>query len=194
MLKKIVVICGFSYLYIQAGDVSNKEQLKAKLLQFVEEEQSVRTSADFAKSASKTAYDEAIRKLSIKHVVFLKKVLSDYQWVTIPEFGAAADTNAWWLVLHADQDRVFQKEVLSQLALLYPKHKTRAKQYAYLYDHIAVSEGRLQRYGTHGAIVMGEWQPHPLEDSERVDKWRQELGMLPLSIDSASAMHNEVYN
>lgn len=187
-----MIMCSLAYLCMQASDIANKTLLKAKLLQFVEEEQSLRTSFDFAKSDSKAAYAKAIKTQNIKHVDFLKKVLSDYQWITIPEFGAAADNHAWWLVLHADHDRAFQKEVLSRLAQLYPNHKTRAMRYAYLYDCIAFSEGRPQRYGTSGAIIMGQWRPHPLEDPERVDAWRQSVGLLPLAI--SVAMHSGAYN
>ena len=55
------------------------------------------------------------------------------------------------------------------------------QRYALLYDRVAESEGRPQRYGSQDACVAGRLTLHPLEDPERVDIWRAEMGLEPLA-------------
>jgi hypothetical protein len=55
------------------------------------------------------------------------------------------------------------------------------QRYALLYDRVAESEGRPQRYGSQDACVAGRLTLHPLEDPARVDIWRAEMGLEPLA-------------
>jgi len=124
-------------------------------------------------------YQEIISNIDIKNTMNLKELLSFSKtgWVTISEFGIVCDTNAWLLVQHADHDPNFQSKILSILDNLVKSEETSKINYAYLYDRVAVSAGKLQRYGTQTYITNGILQPDPTEDVENLDKRRISLGL-----------------
>lgn len=109
---------------------------------------------------------------------WLKADLAAHGWPKISQYGAGADSQAWLLVQHADQDLPFQREVLTLLEALLPAKETSAKNYAYLYDRVAVAEGRPQRYGTQGHCTgPGTWASREVEDPANLDKRRAEMGL-----------------
>lgn len=116
----------------------------------------------------------------------LKELLSIHQWIKISVFGAQADSDAWLIVQHADHDPEFQASVLSLLEKLFPAGDTSARNYAYLYDRVAVSfhdssKRRPQRYGTQGTCVgVGKWEPFEIEDPAHTDERRAAVGLTPL--------------
>lgn len=108
----------------------------------------------------------------------LKGLVERYGWFNVSTFGEEADRNAWLLVQHADQDVAFQKQILEVLEGLLPLGETKPSNYAYLWDRVAVAEGRPQRYGTQGRCVgSSRWEPHELEDPARVDELRRSVGL-----------------
>ena len=46
---------------------------------------------------------------------------------------------------------------------------------------MAGKDGWPQRYGTQGRCTDGEWGPDELEDPDRVDEWRADVGLDPLA-------------
>lgn len=113
----------------------------------------------------------------------LKKLLKFHSpWLTISQFGKRTSGNAWLIVQHADRDRPFQKRILKILAKLYKKGECAPKRYAYLYDRVAaLGDARPQRYGTQGRCVgKGRWAPFPIEDEQKVDVRRKEVGLSTL--------------
>jgi hypothetical protein len=108
----------------------------------------------------------------------LKRLLGRYGWFTISKWGEECDKAAWLIAQHADDDLAFQKEVLARLEPLHAIHETNPSNYAYLFDRIAVHEGRLQLYGTQGRCVgPGKWEPDPIENAELVDERRKAVGL-----------------
>jgi hypothetical protein len=113
----------------------------------------------------------------------LKRLLKIYPWFKISEFGKVTDKQAWILVQHADMDPEFQKSVLAILTKLVPLRETDLSNYAYLVDRVASSFGdpsqaKPQKYGTQGVCRgVGQWEPHPVEDPENLDKRRKEMGL-----------------
>jgi len=114
------------------------------------------------------------------NTAWLKQQLPKIGWFTIPKYGEEADTAAWHLVQHADREPAFQREMLDKLQALPPGHTDR-KRIGYLFDRVARAEGRPQRYGTQGTCKGATWEPHALEDPDRVDEYRASLGMKPES-------------
>lgn len=108
----------------------------------------------------------------------IKAWLANIDWFTISAFGRDADHAAWLLVQHADHDVAFQRDVLARLTKLVDKNETDRSSYAYLYDRVAVNDGKLQRYATQGACTgPGKWQPKPYEDTPHVDERRAWAGI-----------------
>lgn len=108
----------------------------------------------------------------------LKELLKVHRWFTVSAFGKEADSNAWLLVQHADQDVPFQKQVLDILTTLYAAGETNPSNFAYLWDRVASNEGRKQRYGTQGKCVgAGSWEPNELEDPAKIEELRASVGL-----------------
>lgn len=112
---------------------------------------------------------------------WIKSQIEQNGWFSISRDGAAADRDAWLLVQHADDDIAYQEKILALLTDLKAHGDTSAKNYAYLYDRVAVNRGRPQRYGTQGGCRNGERFTAPLEDATKVDALRTEVGLKPLA-------------
>lgn len=111
----------------------------------------------------------------------LKRLVARHGWPRRDTVGAEADDAAWLLVQHADLDRPFQKKMLALLDQLRRDGGTAEKHYAYLYDRVAVGEGRPQRYGTQGGCREGAWRPDPIEDEPGVHARRREAGIMSMA-------------
>jgi len=112
---------------------------------------------------------------------WVKNQIEQNGWFSISRDGATADQDAWLLVQHADDDIAYQEKILSLLTDLRAHGDTSAKNYAYLYDRVAVNRQRPQRYGTQGGCKNGERFTAPLEDPTKVDALRAEVGLKPLA-------------
>ncbi len=158
---------------------NSKEQIKRRLKEMVRADQEMRFK--IMDSSIPQDIDEsaklALERIDKENITCLRQILSQYNWVTISEFDKEADHNAWLLVQHADNDPEFQKDILTRLEKLYPSHETSPVNYAYLYDRVAINEGRPQRYGTQGTISNGKWIAYLIEDQDNLDAHRKSVGL-----------------
>lgn len=111
------------------------------------------------------------------NVDWIKREVRTRGWFEISRYGREAEKDAWLLAQHADDDVIFQTEILTRLDTLRTKGETDPKNYAYLYDRVATNTGHPQRYGTQGGCRNGKRFTFPLEDPARVDHLRAEVGM-----------------
>lgn len=112
------------------------------------------------------------------NTAWLKKTIAARGWFTLSRDGEQADKSAWLIVQHSDFDPAFQQQVLTMLTGLKAKGETSPRNYAYLYDRVANSAGRPQRYATQGRCVgPGDWQPFALEDAANIEAIRKEAGL-----------------
>ena len=111
----------------------------------------------------------------------LKDLLETREWFRDDRDGEGAASDAWLIAQHADHDPDFQRAVLPRMEAALGQPGVSARNYAYLHDRVAGKDGRPQRYGTQGRCTDGEWNPDELEDPDRVDAWRAEVGLDPLA-------------
>lgn len=104
-------------------------------------------------------------------------------WPGKSAIGAGAAHFAWLLVQHADRDPQFQERALALMEPMVPQGEVDAKDFAYLFDRVAVAAGRPQRYGSQGACVPGEgrWAPRPMDEPDRIDQRRASVGLGPMA-------------
>jgi hypothetical protein len=174
----------------------DKTWIKAKVTQMVEVDQFLRKYFEsplrFEYPPEEMSYlrsqiNARSAKYDREHANELKKILAQYQWLRISEFGDKTDRDAWLLVQHADHDPAFQSDVLKVLENMVTLNETNTSNYAYLYDRVASSfsdpsKQKLQRYGTQGKCTgPGTWEPHPVEDPANLDKRRATVGLPPES-------------
>lgn len=140
-----------------------------------------REGADFW--ARRLATANAI-ELDGANTALLKRLLADFDWIDADRFGPRIASHAWLLAQHADADPAFQQLALERMRPYVDNGGVRPGDYAYLFDRVAVNQGRPQRYGTQ---PMGECNddgslsPKPLEDPAQVDARRAELGLGPMA-------------
>lgn len=106
----------------------------------------------------------------------LARLIGKTGWITLSRYGEEAAQAAWLIVQHADLDVAFQRDVLARMENLLATGEVKRDNYAYLWDRVAVNEGRKQRFGTQGRCTgPGRWEPREIEDPARVDALRDQF-------------------
>lgn len=111
---------------------------------------------------------------------FMKETVARIGWPTITRVGNEGADNAWLLVQHADRDRPFQAHCLKLMEPLLVKGEVDPKNFAYLYDRVAIGTGKKQRYGTQATSRGNQWVISDLENPAKVDEYRRQVGLGPL--------------
>lgn len=112
------------------------------------------------------------------NTMWLREQVSVHGWFDISRYGAEADEAAWLIVQHADRTPIFQAEMLPLLEERAAAGESNQRQVAYLWDRVAVKEGRPQRYGTQMECEGRNIVPiGGLEDPARIEERRAALGM-----------------
>jgi len=123
-----------------------------------------------------SAISQRLCEVDRSNTEWLKADIRANGWFMISEFGEGVSGYAWLLTQHADNDRAFQRHILTILEPLVASGETSASNYAYLYDRVAVGSNRPQRYGTQGRCTAKDvWAPNDLEDPDRVEALRAEV-------------------
>lgn len=116
-----------------------------------------------------------LAEIDCANTAWLRAQIAEHGWFDIPTYGEDADDAAWLMVQHADRTPAFQGEMLALLESL-PDGATDPVHRAYLWDRVAVKEGRPQRYGTQLQCDDGEVRAMGgVEDG--VEERRAALGM-----------------
>lgn len=123
-----------------------------------------------------------LRLVDEDNTAFLKAWIADHGWPQISEVGDKVAFNSWLLAQHADHDPAFQEDVLQRMAVLVEKGEAKAKEYAYLWDRVAIAQNRPQRYATQGACQGSHWEPADLEEPEQIEARRAEMGLGSLDV------------
>lgn len=110
---------------------------------------------------------------------YIETVLEDYDWVDRKRFDGAISDHAWILVQHADDHPEFQSKVLARMEPYLESGGVKSKNYAYLWDRVAVNTGKKQRYGTQPKWECegGMLELQPLEDPDNVNERRAKMGL-----------------
>lgn len=126
-----------------------------------------------------------IKQAEARHVKRLKEIVAKHGWPTETLVGEHAASAAWLLVHHAEGDPGFQRRVLELMEPLLRRNEANSQLYAYLYDRTH----KPQRYGTQGSCVgPGQWQPRAIEEPQRLEERRREIGLSPAKITEYAAL------
>lgn len=147
-------------------------EVQKELARREKEDQAVRT--DPARQKDMAAVDSA-------NTSWLLKLLSETGWIDAPRFGARAAHAAFLLVQHSG-NLSLMTTALPEIEKDVRAGRLDGQPYALLYDRVKIFLGERQRYGTQmSQTADGELVVDALEDRENVDRFRKELGMVPLS-------------
>lgn len=131
------------------------------------------------------AIGEAIEPIDQANVEALLKILPEDGWFTISEVGAEASEAAFHIVQHSDL--ALRKQVLPRLERLAQSGEIDGIDYAFMFDRVAIGEGRPQRYGTQFRCVDGKQESYPIESIEKAEELRRSLNF-PQSLAESLAM------
>lgn len=129
------------------------------------------------KQVAATLLWQAIGERDHANTAWLKTLVARGGWPTIGKVGKTAANDAWLLVQHADDDPVFQLDMLRLMEPLADRGEVAKKDYAYLYDRVMLKLSGKQRYGSQMVCTGGQYTPQPLEDEAHVDSQRQAMTM-----------------
>ncbi|GEJ45866.1 DUF6624 domain-containing protein [Chryseobacterium sp. ON_d1] len=103
----------------------------------------------------------------------IKRLYEKYGYLGYDKIGEK-ETQFWISIQHADNDVLFQQEMLKVLKKEIRKKNADRSHYAMLEDRIAVNQKKKQRFGSQVTYnKIGQAIPkYGLVDSARVDKWR----------------------
>ncbi len=123
-----------------------------------------------------------IIQIDAASTAYMQELLAQYDWIDSHRFGLAIAKHAWLVVQHADRHPEFQQLALERMEAYLDNQGVRQRDYAYLWDRVAVNHDRKQRYGTQPdwQCKDGKMQLQPLEDPETVDQRRAEMGLGPV--------------
>ena len=102
-------------------------------------------------------------------------------WPTNARDGLDVQDDAWLLAQHADHRPELQQTALDLLSGRLGEDVEMRRHYAYLFDRLAVTEGRRQLYGTQLAPQDGCMALRPVQDEAALDDRRRAMGLGPIA-------------
>ena len=124
-------------------------------------------------------YHPAMRAVHERNADRLAAIIAEHGWPGPALVGDEAADAAWLVVQHAISRPALMR---SALELLRDADVVPPWQVAMLDDRIRVFEGRKQRFGTEfDWDDAGDMNPKPIEDPDKVDRYRTEVGLPPLA-------------
>lgn len=139
------------------------------------------TTIDFSKvpaeerAAAVRAAGEMIEAVDHANQRALVGMLPPEGWFLRSRYGDKAAEAAFHIVQHSDV--ALWKRFLPVIETLVPKGEVAGRSYALMFDRLAVSEGRPQRFGSQFRCDNGRWRPYPLESPVKVDELRQSMSV-----------------
>lgn len=129
-------------------------------------------------------YAPRMEALHVKNASRLKEIIAEHGWPDCELVGDEGTLAAWLIAQHAIGDPRFQREALEHVQEKVRLGRVPAAQEAYLYDRIAMYEGRHQRYGTQSLPCPdGKYRRWQTEDPEALNDRRILMGMPPVDDD-----------
>lgn len=119
-----------------------------------------------------------------KNAARLREIIAERGWPDAELVGDAGTLAAWFIAQHAIGEPGFQRYALTLVQEKVRQGKVPAAQEAFLYDRIAMYEGRPQRYGTQYLPAPdGQDRRWITEDPEHLNDRRAQMDMPPAADD-----------
>ncbi|MDF2699103.1 MAG: hypothetical protein K0Q49_659 [Haloplasmataceae bacterium] len=126
-------------------------------------------------------YHPVMESVHNQNAEYLEKIIYEIGWPTNELVGEEAAYAAWLILGHAISKPKLIKKTLLLLEEQVKQNKISPKDVAMLYDKICFFEMRPQKYGTQFDYnENNELVPWKIEDVEKVDQLRKQVGLPPL--------------
>ena len=122
---------------------------------------------------------EEIPAIDAVNTSYLKALVQDIGWIDVERFGEEAAHDAFLLVQHS-MDLSLMMAALPRIEVDVESGSGLGAELAMLHDRVQLLLGEKQRYGTNWQETENGRRLLPLENPDRVDEFRKELGLPPL--------------
>lgn len=182
----------FNETYIKLLDAYAKEAdpeyypLEQELCAMRKKDQSIRLLLMDAEK--KYGKDETLPQ-SIRHIMNeidsvnasrVIQIIDKYGWLGADDIGEEANEAIFLCIQHYN-DTIIQNKYLPILKEAVANGNAKGWHYAFLTDRCLMNQGKPQVYGTQTIRAKGKYYLVPLQDVDRVDELRKEVGLQPLS-------------
>lgn len=131
-------------------------------------------------------YAPRMEALHRKNTARLKEIITEHGWPDPELVGDEGTSAAWFIAQHSIGDPEFQRQALKLIQEKVSQGRVPAAQEAYLFDRIAMYEGRPQRYGSQALPCPdGRYRRWQTEDPEALNDRRSSMGLPPVDDDPA---------
>ena len=184
-------IASFNATYIQLPDALEKEMnpevysLVKELKQMRNEDQGIRlllidASKRYGDRDKRTVeIRQMMKRIDSKNALRVQQIIDLYGWLGSDELGEDANETLFLCIQHAD-DLIIQTKYLPILKKALEEGNADGWQYAFLTDRIKMNRGEKQVYGTQTLRMNGKQFPVPIENPDKVDTLRKEIGLEPM--------------
>ncbi|MBY0462690.1 MAG: hypothetical protein K2Q34_05880 [Alphaproteobacteria bacterium] len=152
-----------------------------KLIQAAEHDMQVRASLIENGELQKFGYHPKMKAVHEENLVLLEDFISKYGWPIPSLHGKKAFESAWFICIHAIEHPKQMIQGRDSIKELLDKGEAVGHEYACIYDRIALYTDGRQKYGTQFWPSRKGWHLKGLEDAEKADEYRAQIGMESLS-------------
>lgn len=131
------------------------------------------------REAAGSAMWGAIWVMDTANMAALLEMVPPEGWFLKSVYGEEAARAAFLIVQHSGLEH--WRRFVPLLEPLVATGEVDGGQYALMYDRLQTSQGLPQRYGSQMTCRDSRWVLFELEDQDRVDEWRTEMGLGPLA-------------
>ena len=123
-------------------------------------------------------FKKSLNETNLKN---LENIIETKGWPKISDVGDNAAGGAFLIIQHSNYEK--QKKYLPTIKSLCEEKEASWESYALMYDRIQMNENKPQRYGSQITFnnETKKFELYQLEDESKVDEWRKEMGLSPLS-------------
>lgn len=123
-------------------------------------------------------FKKSLNETNLKN---LEDIIETKGWPKISDVGENAAGGAFLIIQHSNYEK--QKKYLPTIKALCEIKEANWESYALMYDRIQMNENKPQRYGSQVTFnnTTKSFELYQLEDESKVDEWRKEMGLIPLS-------------
>jgi hypothetical protein len=160
------------------------KRLREELKAMAEEDRRVRQEC-LEKGELGDGYAPQMEAVHRKNAARLKDIIAEHGWPDRDLVGDEGTLAAWLIAQHAIADPEFQRQALKLVQEKVSQGRVPAAQEAYLFDRIAMYEGRPQRYGTQSLPCPdGKYRRWQTENPEALNQRRVSMRLPPVAEDS----------
>ncbi|MEK2477114.1 DUF6624 domain-containing protein [Streptomyces noursei] len=153
----------------------SQPQIALTLLDLKRQHQEARTHVGHGADEVSEAVLEEIEDMATET---LRLVVAVHGWPGHSLVGEVGADAAWWIAHHS-ADRTFQRHALALLEEAVKAGEATRKQLAFLTDRCRVMADQPQLYGTQFSYGPAGVQAYAVQDPERLDARRAEMGLEP---------------